>query len=158
MSTITHGHAATVPSVPPSEPVIVLDGVIKHFGANRALGGLPLAGPGGQITVLLGPNGAGKTTAIRMITGAFAPDAGRVRVFGLDPEAQGPQPVRIEVAPGIVAEGLAFTPAMNIDGNLRMPFLKDWIVTLDLAEGRMWVRRNPVPAPAGMSVPPTEKK
>ena len=45
--------------------------------------------PGGKITVLLGPNGAGKTTAIRMITGAFAPDAGRVRVFGLDPEVDG---------------------------------------------------------------------
>ena len=79
-------------------------------------------------------------------------------LFGLDPEAQGPQPVRIEVAPGIVAEGLAFTPGMNIDGNLGMPFLKDWIVTLDLAQGRMWLRRNPVPAPPGMGVPPTEQK
>lgn len=79
-------------------------------------------------------------------------------LFGLDPDANGPQPARIEVAPGITAEGLAFTPEMNIDGNLGMPFLKDWIVTLDLAEGRMWVRRNPVPPPAGMGVPPTEPK
>ena len=79
-------------------------------------------------------------------------------LFDLDPEAEGPQAASIEVAPGIVAEGLAFTPDMNIDGNLGMPFLKDWIVTLDLADGRMWLRRNPVPAPAGMGVPPTEKK
>lgn len=79
-------------------------------------------------------------------------------LFGFDPEAQGPQPVRIEVAPGIVAEGLAFTPGMNIDGNLGMPFLKDWIVTLDLAAGRMWLRPNPTPAPAGMGVPPSEPK
>jgi len=77
-------------------------------------------------------------------------------LFGLDPDAQGPQAARIEIAPGIVAEGLAFTPAMNIDGNLGMPFLKDWIVTLDLAESRMWLRRNPVPAPPKMGVPPTE--
>lgn len=76
-------------------------------------------------------------------------------LFGLDAEADGPQQARIEVAPGIVAEALAFTPDMNIDGNLGMPFLKDWIVTLDLAAGRMWLRRNPVPAPAGMGVPPT---
>jgi ABC-2 type transport system ATP-binding protein len=75
--------------VPTTEPVIVLEGVNKHFGANRALDGLALTVPPGQITVLLGPNGAGKTTAIRMITGAFAPDAGRVRVFGLDPELDG---------------------------------------------------------------------
>jgi hypothetical protein len=79
-------------------------------------------------------------------------------LFGLDPAAAGPQPARIEIAPGIVASGLAFTPDMNIDGNLGMPFLKDWIVTLDLAEGRMWLRRNPTPAPAGMGVPPTEPK
>ena len=39
--------------------------------------------------MLLGPNGAGKTTAIRMITGAFGPDGGTVRVFGLDPAADG---------------------------------------------------------------------
>ena len=45
--------------------------------------------PRGRITVLLGPNGAGKTTAIRVITGALAPDAGTVRTFGLDPDADG---------------------------------------------------------------------
>jgi hypothetical protein len=79
------------------------------------------------------------------------------RLFGLDPEAQGPQQASIDVAPGIVAHALAFTPAMNIDGNLGMPFLKDWIVTLDLERGRMWLRRNPVPAPPGMGVPPPPK-
>jgi ABC-2 type transport system ATP-binding protein len=70
-------------------PVIELAGVVKRFGTNRALDGFDLRVPPGQITVLLGPNGAGKTTAIRMITGAFAPDAGEVRVFGLDPEVDG---------------------------------------------------------------------
>ncbi|MCJ0825857.1 retropepsin-like domain-containing protein [Luteimonas sp. 50] len=79
------------------------------------------------------------------------------RLFGLDPEAEGPQQATIEVAPGIVVHALAFTPGMNIDGNLGMPFLKDWIVTLDLKEGRMWLRRNPVPAPPGMGVPPPPK-
>ncbi|MEQ1788612.1 MAG: ABC transporter ATP-binding protein [Acidimicrobiales bacterium] len=75
--------------MPPPPPVIHLDGVAKAFGANKALDGLRLEVPGGKITVLLGPNGAGKTTAIRTITGAFAPDAGTVRVFGLDPAIQG---------------------------------------------------------------------
>jgi len=45
--------------------------------------------PAGTITVLLGPNGAGKTTAIRVITGALRPDAGMVRIFGLDPVTDG---------------------------------------------------------------------
>jgi ABC-2 type transport system ATP-binding protein len=75
--------------MPAVDHVVVLDGVVKTFGDKRALDGLGLRVPGGQITVLLGPNGAGKTTAIRTITGAFGPDAGTVRVFGLDPDADG---------------------------------------------------------------------
>lgn len=74
--------------------------------------------------------------------------------FGLDPAKDGPQAARIPLGGGVVAEGLAFTPALNIDGNLGMPFLKDWVVTLDLAAGRMWLRRSDVPAPPGMGVPP----
>src|SRR5205085_268921 len=81
--------ADTVPDVHAPTPVIHLDGVAKSFGANKALDDLHLVVPEGEITVLLGPNGAGKTTAIRMITGAFSPDAGTVRVFGLDPEVDG---------------------------------------------------------------------
>lgn len=80
---------ATVAPMASPAPVVLLDGVVKTFGANRALDDLRLSVPGGQITVLLGPNGAGKTTAIRTITGAFSPEAGTVRVFGLDPGADG---------------------------------------------------------------------
>jgi ABC-2 type transport system ATP-binding protein len=85
----TRERSATVAEVPAPDPVILLEGVVKRFGPNRALDGFGLRAPGGRITVLLGPNGAGKTTAIRMITGAFAPDAGQVRVFGLDPQVDG---------------------------------------------------------------------
>ena len=89
VTTLTSDHDASAPAPLPPPPVILLDGVTKSFGANRALDDLHLSVPGGRITVLLGPNGAGKTTAIRTITGAFAPDAGRVRVFGLDPAVDG---------------------------------------------------------------------
>jgi ABC-2 type transport system ATP-binding protein len=75
--------------MPDPDQVIVLDGVVKTFGANRALDHLHLTVARGEITVLLGPNGAGKTTAIRTITGAFTPDGGTIRVFGLDPAEHG---------------------------------------------------------------------
>ncbi len=80
---------STVASMAAPQPLILLDGVAKAFGPNLALSALSLRVPKGEITVLLGPNGAGKTTAIRMITGAFTPDAGEVRVFGLDPAVDG---------------------------------------------------------------------
>ncbi|WP_298810414.1 aspartyl protease family protein [uncultured Sphingomonas sp.] len=67
---------------------------------------------------------------------------------------EGPQEGRFKVAEGVEAAGLIFSPDIVIDGNLGMPFLKHWIVTMDLANGRVWFRRNPVAAPDGMGAPP----
>jgi ABC-2 type transport system ATP-binding protein len=74
---------------PGAPHVVELVGVRRRFGDVDALAGLDLVVPANRITVLLGPNGAGKTTAIRMITGALDPHAGRVRTFGLDPSVHG---------------------------------------------------------------------
>jgi ABC-2 type transport system ATP-binding protein len=73
----------------PADALVQVEGVRRNFGDVEALTGLTFEVPENSITVLLGPNGAGKTTAIRMITGALRPDAGTVRVFGLDPDADG---------------------------------------------------------------------
>jgi ABC-2 type transport system ATP-binding protein len=77
------------PDAATAAPVVELVGVRRRFGQVDALAGLDLSVPANRITVLLGPNGAGKTTAIRMITGALDPHAGRVRTFGLDPSVYG---------------------------------------------------------------------
>jgi ABC-2 type transport system ATP-binding protein len=57
----------------------------KRFGETVALAGLDLAVAPGEVVGLVGPNGAGKTTAIRLALGFLRPDAGVVRVLGLDP-------------------------------------------------------------------------
>jgi ABC-2 type transport system ATP-binding protein len=108
--------SSTVAAVPGEDPVIRLEGVAKAFGSNRALTDLDLLVPAGRITVLLGPNGAGKTTAIRMITGAFAPDGGSVRVFGLDPAQEG-QSVRSRC--GVVSAKPALYDRLSGWDNLR---------------------------------------
>jgi len=59
-------------------------GAERRFGRTVALAGASLELEPG-ITGLLGPNGAGKTTLMRMLATVLAPDAGRVRIFGLDP-------------------------------------------------------------------------
>ena len=65
-------------------PVLVAEGLAKHFGGIRAADGLSLALPGGKVTALVGPNGAGKTTVFNLLTGFLAPDAGRVVLRGRD--------------------------------------------------------------------------
>lgn len=61
--------------------------------------------------------------------------------FHLDPDAQGPQALELDIAPGIhLSTDRAFTPDLILDGNLGMPFLSRFVVTLDLAHERAWVR------------------
>ena len=81
--------AATVPSAPAAarsgaEPAISVQGLSKAFGDVRALDGVDLEAAPGTVLGLLGPNGAGKTTAVRVMTTLLEPDAGTIRVAGLD--------------------------------------------------------------------------
>jgi ABC-2 type transport system ATP-binding protein len=65
-------------------PSVAIAGVEKRFGRTRAIGDLTLE-VGLGITGLLGPNGAGKSTLLRMVATVLAPDAGQLRLLGLDP-------------------------------------------------------------------------
>ncbi|NLU82145.1 ATP-binding cassette domain-containing protein [Rhodococcus sp. HNM0569] len=67
-----------------TDAAIVVEGLVKKYGALRALDGIDLVVPRGTVTALLGPNGAGKTTAVRVLTTLITPDAGSARVLGLD--------------------------------------------------------------------------
>jgi ABC-2 type transport system ATP-binding protein len=61
-------------------------GLVKRFD-RPAVDGLDLAVRAGEFYALLGPNGAGKTTTLRMVAGLLAPDAGAIRVAGIDARA-----------------------------------------------------------------------
>ncbi len=65
-------------------PAIETSGLVKHFGATRAVDGIDLAIPAGTVYGLLGPNGAGKTTTIRVLATLLRPDGGTARVLGHD--------------------------------------------------------------------------
>src|SRR3712207_3751851 len=67
------------------EPVIAVQGLVKTFGATRALDGLDLEVAAGEIHGFLGPNGAGKSTTIRILLGLMRASAGDARVLGRDP-------------------------------------------------------------------------
>src|SRR5689334_24066497 len=72
-----------IPPAPVIEPALAIRGLVKCF--NRpAVDGLDLTVRTGEFYTLLGPNGAGKTTTLRMVAGLLRPDAGTIRIAGID--------------------------------------------------------------------------
>ncbi len=69
----------------PQNAAVWAQGLRKRYGPVTAVDGLDVRIGQGEIFGLLGPNGAGKTTTVEMLEGLRTPDAGVVRVLGLDP-------------------------------------------------------------------------
>jgi branched-chain amino acid transport system ATP-binding protein len=59
-------------------------GLTKSFGALTAVNGVSLSVEAGSLHSIIGPNGAGKTTLFNLLTGTFAPSAGRIVFDGQD--------------------------------------------------------------------------
>src|ERR1043166_7509865 len=64
-------------------PALDIRGLVKCFD-RPAVDGLDLTVRTGEFYTLLGPNGAGKTTTLRMVAGLLRPDAGTIRISGID--------------------------------------------------------------------------
>src|SRR5574339_641877 len=64
--------------------MIQVDGLVKDYGARRALQNITFDANQGEIVGFLGPNGAGKTTTMRILTGYMPPTDGRATVAGYD--------------------------------------------------------------------------
>ncbi|SFG89079.1 ABC transporter ATP-binding protein [Streptomyces mirabilis] len=75
--------------------VIEVTGLRKSYGGRPVVEGVSFAVEEGEIFGILGPNGAGKTTTVECVEGLRIPDAGRVRVTGLDPVADHEQVARV---------------------------------------------------------------
>ena len=71
-------------SAPSTEPVLVAEGLVKHFGGILAVDGVGLTLHRGEILGLIGPNGAGKTTVFDLLSGFLEPDEGTVVLDGAD--------------------------------------------------------------------------
>ena len=119
-------------------------GLYKAFGAVKAVDGVSFVARDGEITGLLGPNGAGKTTTLRMLYTLMKPDAGSVRVDGIDAAAD-PTAVRRRLGVLPDARGLYkrltarenidyFARLQGLDGEIGRRNAEALIAALDMAE------------------------
>ena len=108
---------------------VVLSGVSKSFGLQRALDDVSMTVPDGSFVVLLGPTGAGKTTTLRMVSGLDKPDSGGVSIGGRDRTGQ--TPAQRDVA--MVFQQYSLYPHLTVRQNLEFP-LKSPILRTPRAE------------------------
>jgi len=118
--------------------VIEAAGLRKSYGATLVLDDVSLALPVGRCLTLLGPNGAGKTTLLRILAGLVRPEAGSLRVGGVDVRRD-PDAVRAQV--GMVAHGSFVYEDLTARENLRF-----WAVMagLDASPARLRERLQAV--------------
>lgn len=118
------------------EFAIETQGLRKSYGDVEALKGVDLQVHKGEIFGFLGPNGAGKTTTIRCLLDLIRPNAGRLRVMGLDPQVD---PVKVRRRVGYLPGELHMDDNLTVKALLR--FLNrlrdgkvDWDFVLQMAE------------------------
>lgn len=78
---MTTGTEAVTMSRPTTEG-LVASSIVKSFSGVQVLSGVTVSVPAGQVTGLVGHNGAGKSTLLKVLSGAYEPDRGEVRVDG----------------------------------------------------------------------------
>ena len=96
------------------EAAVSASGLVKHFGAVRAVDGVDLTVASGAVFGLLGPDGAGKSTLIRMLATVLAPDAGEAEIVGSSLR----QPGRITGRIGYMSQKFSMYPDLSVAENL----------------------------------------
>jgi len=96
--------------------MIVVRDLRKSFGDVRAVNGVSFEARDGEITGLLGPNGAGKTTTLRMLYSLLPPDAGEIRIDGLDPARDA---MEIKRTLGVVPDSRGLYSRLTARENIR---------------------------------------
>jgi ABC-2 type transport system ATP-binding protein len=98
-----------------SARALLLEDVVKTYGAIRAVDGVTLQAKAGEFIALLGPNGAGKSTLFQLLSGLFVPDSGRIAVMGYDMRRD-PVPALEQL--GIVFQQPTLDLELTVTGNL----------------------------------------
>ncbi|HEV3264475.1 MAG TPA: ATP-binding cassette domain-containing protein [Acidimicrobiales bacterium] len=104
-------------NTPTSGDAIFTEGLQRHFDGVKAVDGVDLRIPAGEIYGFLGPNGAGKSTTVRMLCTLLAPTGGQARVAGYDVASE---PGRVRLRIGAALQEAALDPKQTGTELLRL--------------------------------------
>src|SRR6059058_3762796 len=133
-------------------PAIRLTDVSKSFGPVQANRGASLEVAPGEIHALVGENGAGKSTLMRILSGMYAPDAGRMEVNGRDVTGWTTADA-IAAGVGMVHQHFMLVPTLTVAENVMLGSEITRGASLDRAAAEAAVRD--LSAKTGLAVPPS---
>ncbi|MBN2266456.1 MAG: sugar ABC transporter ATP-binding protein [Candidatus Aminicenantes bacterium] len=106
-------------AVAAASPVLRMTGVTKRFGATVALDDVGFELARGEVHALIGENGAGKSTMMKILSGAVAPDAGRMEIDGRPYAPSGPgDGLRSGVS--MIYQELTLAPHLTVEENIML--------------------------------------
>lgn len=100
-----------------NEYILEAIGIVKSFGAVRALKEVDLKLKYGEILAVVGDNGAGKSTLVKIISGAIAPDKGKIFIEGKEVNIRSPQD-SLNLGIQMTYQNLALVDCLEIPANL----------------------------------------
>ncbi len=103
--------------VAPPQPLLRMEGIVKHFPGAKALDGVDLEVLPGEVHCLLGQNGAGKSTLIKTLSGAHRPDRGEIFVEGR-PVAIGSPTAALELGIATMYQELDVVDGLSVAENI----------------------------------------
>jgi ribose transport system ATP-binding protein len=112
-----------------------MTGIAKRFGSTHALRGVDLELLPGEVHALVGENGAGKSTLMKVLSGAVAPDAGRMMLDGRPYAPAGPQQARRQGV-AMVYQELTLAPHLSVEANVMLGLEQTRLGFLRAAEHR----------------------
>ena len=101
------------------EPLLMMEQIGKRFGATIALQNVSLAIHPGETVALIGENGAGKSTLMKVLSGAHAPDTGRMMLDGKPFRPSGPLDAR-RAGVAMIYQELNLAPDLSVEDNVML--------------------------------------